>query len=273
MIAHDSWQSDIQALDFARLTDQRFEVKSERDFDAVANLMNRRFGGLPDFHRSVRLTVLEDRKLINAEAADLVVPAELDGLVEPHLRADLEHLIEFINRGEGVKTLGLLKLQVRLNPRYTSEHIAREECDKPALLRKLAGFVGNRVHIPIVLAVASRKNGSSYESLAVGLRGVTRYSSALFVTLMGGSNVYQIEGGLEARVEPRHLDHALSHLLVGSRGRLLSRGFFNRYLERYMNPERGTIVSKLCRHVFSGLKSAGEACSIPSAIISPAPLN
>lgn len=242
-------------LDFARLDDQRFEVTSGRDFESVAELMNARFSGLPSFHRSVRLDLLEDSKLISGEEGQLSIPKELDRLVEKHLRADLEHLISFINRGDGIKSLGILRLNIGLNDRFAREHLEREVGQKNPLIRAATRFVSTHVRVPIVLAVASRRNGNHYESLAVGVRGVTRYSSALVVRPRKEKGSFDIVGGLEAEVRPENIDHPISRLLVAFGDSLLPTGFFNNYLNRYMVPERQRIVSKLCHYVFSGLRS------------------
>ena len=102
-------------LEFSRLDDQRFEVKSHRDFDSVTQLMNDRFGGLPSFHQSVHLDVTSDQKLIRCETGSLSIPSELLDLVEPHLKSDLQHLVDHITRGEGVKSLGILCIDIGLN--------------------------------------------------------------------------------------------------------------------------------------------------------------
>ena len=245
-----------EELDFARMTDQRFRVRSVRAFDAVAALMNRRFAGLPRFHHSVKLSVLEDRKLIEGQRGPLTLPRELGRLVAPHLEADVQQLLGFANRKKGTRTLGMLRLGIRLDARYTTEHIEREGVPQGALMRSLTRFFGHRLQVPVVLAVASRQDGDHYESLAVGVRGVTRYCSALFVSPMGEPSAYRVEGGLEASVAPEHIDHPISALLTRTGRCLLPEKFFDRYLEHYMVPERETIVTRLCRYVFSGLECA-----------------
>jgi len=259
-------------LDFSTLDDQRFEVTSGRDFESVTELMNARFSGLPSFHRSVRLDLIDDLKLISGEEGQLSIPRELTELVEDHLRADLEHLIDHVNRGEGVKSLGILRLNIALNDRNAREHLDSEGGPKNSLIRAATRFVGTHVRVPIVLAVASRRNGSHYESLAVGVRGVTRYSSALVVKTRKEPGKFDIIGGLEAEVNPENIDHPISRLLVAFGDSLLPAGFFNNYLNRYMVPERQKIVSKLCHYVFSGLRTTSDdlsACTVtPLAVAS-----
>ena len=194
-------------LDFSRLDDQRFEVRSERDFDSVTELMNDRFGGLPSFHRSVRLDLTDDQKWITGETGDLTIPPQLDRMVEPHLRADLEQLISHINRGEGTKTLGILRLNIGLHHDFAREHLEQEGSGTHPLIRAAARLVGTRIRVPIVLAVASRKSGDHYESLAVGIRGVTRYCSALVVRPHRDSGRFEVTGGLEAEVKREDIDH------------------------------------------------------------------
>ena len=259
------------ALNFARLNDQRFEVRSDRDFQSVAQLMNDRFGGLPSFHSSVRLNLLEEQKLIADETGQLEIPALLAEQVEPHLRADLDHLVDTINRGEGVKSLGILRLEIGLNQEFARQQLDEMGDGTHPWIRKMARWVGSHVRVPILLAVASRKSEEQYESLAVGVRGVTRYSSALVVrphqVAEGGSpGVYEVTGGLEAQVQRENIDHPISALLVACGERVLPRGFFNRYLQRYMVPERRTIVTRLCHYVFSGLQEL-EAKDSPCTVI------
>lgn len=253
-------------LDFSRLDDQRFEVESDRDFDSVTELMNARFGGLPSFHRSVRLDLTDDQKMITGETGDLTLPSQLDRIVEPHLRADLEHLISHINRGEGVKTLGILRLYIGLNQEFAQEQLEEASRATHPLIRTIARKVGAHVRVPIVLAVASRKTDDHYESLAVGIRGVTRYPSALVVRPHLESNRFEVTGGLEAEVKRENIDHPISKLLVAFGDRVLPRGFFNDYLQRYMVPERRTIVTRLCHYVFSGLRGTSAEQSLCNVI-------
>jgi len=256
---------DVSRLDFSRLDDQRFEVRSGRDFDSVTELMNDRFGGLPSFHRSVRLDLTDDQKWITGETGDLTIPPQLDRMVEPHLRADLEQLISHINRGEGIKTLGILRLNIGLHHDFAREHLEQEGSGTHPLIRAAARLVGTRIRVPIVLAVASRKSGDHYESLAVGIRGVTRYCSALVVRPHRDSGRFEVTGGLEAEVKREDIDHPISRILVACGDRVLPRDFFNNYLQRYMVPERRTIVTRLCHYVFSGLQGTGaddSSCTV-----------
>lgn len=248
-------ESTVDPLDFTRLNDQRFEVESDRDFESVVQLMNDRFGGLPSFHQSVLLDVTGEHKCVSGERGKLQIPAQILALTEQHLKDDLHQLVDYINRGDGIKTLGILCFDIGLNREFAQQQLKDMGSRTSPLLRSVTRFFGSRVKVPIVLAVASRQTGDSYESLAVGIRGVTRYSSALVVKPHGCDGHYEVIGGLEAQVKREDIDHPISSLLVRFGETVLPRGFFNSYLQRYMVPERRRIVTRLCHYVFNGLKS------------------
>ena len=63
-----------------------------------------------------------------------------------------------------------------------------------------------------------------------------------------------------------NIDHPISKLLVAFGDRVLPRGFFNDYLQRYMVPERRTIVTRLCHYVFSGLRGTSAEQSLCNVI-------
>jgi len=248
-------KSTLDPLDFTRLNDQRFEVESDRDFESVVQLMNDRFGGLPSFHQSVLLDVTDEQKCVSAEKGKLQIPPQILSLTEPHLKEDLQQLVDYINRGDGVKTLGILCFDIGLNREFAQQQLKEMGGRTHPLLRSVTRFFGSRVKVPIVLAVASRQTGDHYESLAVGIRGVTRYSSALVVKPHACDGRYEVIGGLEAQVRREDIDHPISSLLIRFGDSVLPRGFFNSYLQRYMVPERRRIVTRLCHYVFNGLKS------------------
>ncbi len=248
-------ESTVDPLDFTRLNDQRFEVESDRDFESVVQLMNDRFGGLPSFHQSVLLDVTGEHKCVSGEKGKLQIPAQILALTEQHLKDDLHQLVDYINRGDGIKTLGILCFDIGLNREFAQQQLKDMGSRTSPLLRSVTRFFGSRVKVPIVLAVASRQTGDSYESLAVGIRGVTRYSSALVVKPHGCDGHYEVIGGLEAQVKREDIDHPISSLLIRFGETVLPRGFFNSYLQRYMVPERRRIVTRLCHYVFNGLKS------------------
>lgn len=248
-------KSTVDPLDFTRLNDQRFEVESDRDFESVVQLMNDRFGGLPSFHQSVLLDVTGEHKCVSGERGKLQIPAQILALTEQHLKDDLHQLVDYINRGDGIKTLGILCFDIGLNREFAQQQLKDMGSRTSPLLRSVTRFFGSRVKVPIVLAVASRQTGDHYESLAVGIRGVTRYSSALVVKPHGCDGHYEVIGGLEAQVKREDIDHPISSLLVRFGETVLPRGFFNSYLQRYMVPERRRIVTRLCHYVFNGLKS------------------
>ena len=248
-------KSTVDPLDFTRLNDQRFEVESDRDFESVVQLMNDRFGGLPSFHQSVLLDVTGEHKCVSGERGKLQIPAQILALTEQHLKDDLHQLVDYINRGDGVKTLGILCFDIGLNKEFAQQQLKEMGGRTHPLLRSVTRFFGSRVKVPIVLAVASRQTGDHYESLAVGIRGVTRYSSALVVKPHACDGRYEVIGGLEAQVRREDIDHPISSLLIRFGDSVLPRGFFNSYLQRYMVPERRRIVTRLCHYVFNGLKS------------------
>ena len=217
--------------------------------------MNDRFGGLPSFHQSVLLDVTGEHKCVSGERGKLQIPAQILALTEKHLKNDLQQLVDYINRGDGIKTLGILCFDIGLNREFAQQQLKEMGSRTPPLLRSVTRFFGSRVKVPIVLAVASRQTGDHYESLAVGIRGVTRYSSALVVKPHGCDGRYEVIGGLEAQVRREDIDHPISSLLVRFGETVLPRGFFNSYLQRYMVPERRRIVTRLCHYVFNGLKS------------------
>ena len=250
-----NYKSTVDPLDFTRLNDQRFEVESDRDFESVVQLMNDRFGGLPSFHQSVLLDVTGEHKCVSGERGKLQIPAQILALTEQHLKDDLHQLVDYINRGDGIKTLGILCFDIGLNREFAQQQLKEMGSRTPPLLRSVTRFFGSRVKVPIVLAVASRQTGDHYESLAVGIRGVTRYSSALVVKPHVCDGRYEVIGGLEAQVRREDIDHPISSLLVRFGETVLPRGFFNSYLQRYMVPERRRIVTRLCHYVFNGLKS------------------
>ena len=255
MKKHSNHNSTVDSLDFTQLNDQRFEVESHRDFESVVQLMNDRFGGLPSFHQSVLLDVTGEHKCVSGERGKLQIPAQILALTEKHLKNDLQQLVDYINRGDGIKTLGILCFDIGLNREFAQQQLKEMGSRTPPLLRSVTRFFGSRVKVPIVLAVASRQTGDHYESLAVGIRGVTRYSSALVVKPHGCDGRYEVIGGLEAQVRREDIDHPISSLLVRFGETVLPRGFFNSYLQRYMVPERRRIVTRLCHYVFNGLKS------------------
>ncbi len=168
-------ESTVDPLDFTRLNDQRFEVESDRDFESVVQLMNDRFGGLPSFHQSVLLDVTGEHKCVSGERGKLQIPAQILALTEQHLKDDLHQLVDYINRGDGIKTLGILCFDIGLNREFAKQQLKDMGSRTSPLLRSVTRFFGSRVKVPIVLAVASRQTGDHYESLAVGIRGVTRY--------------------------------------------------------------------------------------------------
>lgn len=169
--------------------------------------MDERFVGLPLFHKSVQLGVKRVNKLIENEASELRLPDEVYRATAPHLYGDLQQLIEFIQREPGLKSFGLLRLSVKLSPKLLKQELKTRKNNSSRLLDKLIQMIGTKVSVPITLAVASRKTDDSYESLAVGINGVSSYSSALFVKQQEDRNSYIVKAGLE-------LDHVIHRLIL-----------------------------------------------------------
>lgn len=242
-----------QPIAFEDLRQLRQELPSAGSFQQLVESMEDRFVGLPGFHRSVDLHLYEHRRLITGQETPLEAPRELLDLTRGHLARDLEELLAFVNRAPGRRSLGFLELGIRLNPDHLAEHLEHLERAAPgAPVRSLLRAAGSRIEVPIRLALASRQDGEQYESLAVGIRGLSRYTSSIFLSRARARGRFLVEGGLAARVDLEHIDHPISRLL-----RLvpvLPASFFDDYVRTYMLPERPAIARRLCEHVFDGAR-------------------
>ena len=251
-----------QPISFGSLNHLRLEIGSPASFQQVVDSMEDRFGGLPNFHRSVDLRIHGQKKLVVNRRCALTVPLELERLAQPHLVEDLRDLVEFVNRAPGSKSLGYLKLGIRLNPRHLEKHVERHCRGSLPILRRALSSLGSRVEVPICLAVASRQRGRHYESLAVGIRGLTRYSSSIFLSTTMNQTRFVVEGGLSAVVNMRDIDHPISGLLPLFQ--VLPSQFFNEYVQKYMLPERPIIVQRLCDFVFDKKRFESKAPRVPN---------
>jgi len=243
---------------FTELKQIEFKVTGATNFNEMTSWMDDRFTGLPLFHKSVELRVKRVEKLIENQANELRLPDEVYRATAPHLYGDLKHLIEFIQREPGLKSFGLLHLSVKLSPKLLRQELKRRKKDSSRSLDKLIQMVGARVSVPVILAVASRKTDDHYESLAVGINGVSNYCSALYVKPLEDGKSYAVKAGLETDVSAKHINTVVGKILNAFNGRLLPSDFFNNYLKNNLEPERERIVKTLCEYVFHG-------CRIPDA--------
>ena len=238
-------------IDFKELEHLVFKVTGDTNFNEVTTWMDERFLGLPLFHRSVDIGVKRVEKLIQNQANELRLPDEVYRATAPHLYGDLKHLIEFIQREPGIKSFGLLHLSVKLSPQLLSQELKKRKKDSSRSLDKLIQIIGKRVRVPVILAVASRKTDDYYESLAVGINGVSNYCSALSVTPQKEEACYLVKAGIETKVMPEHINSFAGKLLNASKDRLLPSDFFNNYLKNHLEPERERIVKNSVRICFS----------------------
>ena len=243
---------------FTELKQIEFKVTGATNFNEMTSWMDERFVGLPLFHKSVELRVKRVEKLIENQANELRLPDEVYRATAPHLYGDLKHLIEFIQREPGLKSFGLLHLSVKLSPKLLSQELKRRKKESSRSLDKLIQMFGARVSVPVILAVASRKTDDYYESLAVGINGVSNYCSALYVKHQEDRKSYIVKAGLETGVSAEHINTFVGKILNAFNGRLLPSDFFNNYLKNNLEPERERIVKTLCEYVFHG-------CRIPDA--------
>ena len=238
-------------INFEDLNTLKFKVNGLTDFDKVTHLMDNRFTGLPFFHKSVDLKVNRFNKIIQNQTDIISVPEDVVEITSPHLLDDLRYLIYFIQREPGIKSFGLIHLSVRLPPLLLNKEFKDNGGGLPRPFKKLFSYIGSKVKVPIVLAVASRKTDNFYESLAVGLSGMSRYCSALYVN-PSKEKGFIVKGGLEVEVFSQHMDHNIGRLIDNTKNYLLPLDFFNGYLKRNLIPEKEKIVEKLCKYVFHG---------------------
>ncbi len=246
-----------QKANFGSLDQLAFELPATTDFGTLTEWMDHRFDGLPLFHRSIHLQVDLFEKVVQNEGGALEVPEHVFKRTSPHLKKDLDHLMAHIQRDEGIKSFGLLHLSVKLVSENCRETLEKQQYPHKSIPRFLQ-WMGSKVKVPIVLAVASRKTQNHYESLAVGLRGLGHYRSSLTVGHSTDGRGYAVKAGLEAQVSCADIDHLAGKILAFSKGALLPPDFFDTYLQDHLMPEREHIVKTLCEYVFRGCRSPGE---------------
>ncbi len=242
-------------INFEDLNTLKFKVNGSTNFNEVTQLMDNRFTGLPFFHKSIDLKVKNFNKIVQNQTGTIIIPKEVEAVIAPHLQNDLRHLIAYIQREPGTKSFGLIHLSVKFPFRLLNKEFNNLGRGLPRIFKNLFIYMGSRVKVPVVLAVASRKTNNHYESLAVGLSGISRYCSALYVHPLkeGG---YIVKGGLEVEVFSQHISHNLGRLIHKTKDYLLPYDFFNMYLKKNLTPEREKIVEKLCKYVFGGCQLA-----------------
>ncbi|WP_420602853.1 hypothetical protein [Flagellimonas sp.] len=251
-------------IDFSTLSDFAFAISSPENFDTITEWMDNRFTGLPLFHKSVHLKVRRYHKIIASEGNKLALPEFIYKMASPHLSDCLDILLKYIQREEGIKNFGLLYLSVKLMPHLLKQEINRYKTHGRSI-SDLVTWMGTQIEVPIVLAVASRKTETYYESLAIGLRGIDSYASALTLCPSEHSNEYLMHAGLNVHASLKYLDHIIPKFATATHCKLLPEGFFSRYIRNYLIPERQDIVRTLCEYVFNGCRKK-EHFSYPSKI-------
>lgn len=251
----------LHQIDFSELNDFVFGISSSENFNTITKWMDRRFMGLPLFHKSVHLKVKRFEKVIESEPGELLLPKSVYKVTAPHLANDLNHLLNYIQREGGIKSFGLLHLSVKLMPHLLKHEILRYKTHGKSI-PSLLTWLGSQIEVPVILAVASRRTDNNYESLAVGLRGLDSYASALTLCTSANKNGYVVQAGLHTCASLDHIDHSMAKLLNVIDCQLLPKEFFNRYLKNYLIPERQDIVKALCEYVFHG-------CQLPEKFTYP----
>jgi hypothetical protein len=243
--------------DFTTLSEHNFKIDSNINFDDVVELMNNRFFGLPFFHQSIHLEVEKVEKLKQQSGLKIVVPERVYKSIDPHLQIDFEDMLSYIEQRPGDKTFNLIYLQIKLNSKMVKKEIQDYGTTFKIFLSLLQKQLSS-TKVPVVLASMSIKNGSSYESLAVGINGVNHYSSILKVRQICNHS-YIIEGGLNAQVFLKDINHFYSKYLHYFNGIILPKDLFNNYLKNHLYAEKEDIMERLCKYVFNGCKTIEDS--------------
>ncbi len=238
----------IKNINFLNLGDSSYRISSSANFDTVCKWMDNRFWGLPFFHESVIIKVKKFDTFIEGEFGALKLPEQVYKITSKHLIEDLKSLINFIQRDKGVKSFGLLHLSIKLPQHLLNKEFKKLHQNKFNPFYSISRFFGSRVSVPMVLAIASRKTDSYYESLAVGVNGVSRYYSILNMESSQNKSEYIVRGNIESQVYLKHVSFPFKKLF--SKNNALPENFFNTYLNNYLKPEREKIVRRLCEYVF-----------------------
>jgi len=232
---------------YEQIVDQSFEVQSNACFEKLSSEMENRFEGLPDFHTSVHLEMKKIKSIIKDVEGKLSIPKSLLRKFDKHLLKDVFYLISKINELEGKKSVKLLEMQVKMCPVNWANFISDEQIKYNALKKPIT-LLGSRLKTPIVLLAASVSREDKYISLATGVNGVSNYKSSIFIDKVNEKKLV-INAGLKAEIFPQNLDHKLKSLLSSITLTFSDEDVINRYLNKYLVPEKEKIVKKLYRHV------------------------
>lgn len=242
-----SKEIELPEMDLEDLKTSEISVSSKTDFETVVKWMENRFIGLPQFHTSINLQVLKHQCLIENEKDELMLPEGMRNIEYIQSSKNLHQAITNINKTEGAKSFGLLYLKIKLLPKLLKDQLK----DYSKGHRHLVYLIGSTIRVPVILALLSRKTSNHYESIAIGIKGVTNYNSILEVHAPQSTLEYQIKGGLRVSVEPEDLDHLFLNKI---RPFINSDNLINQYLGQYLIPEKKEIIRKLCEFTFNGCK-------------------
>ncbi|UJH68420.1 hypothetical protein [Allomuricauda sp. SCSIO 65647] len=240
-----------RTVNFEELRHLKLETEATKSFDALIHCMENRFTGLPLFHKSIHLKVLKFEKIIENEVEIPSWQPSVFASAAPHLKKDLFELLNHARNKKGRKSLGLLFLRAKVFPHLLNQELQKRAKSISRTGQLLCRWIGPHIDAPVILAVLSIKTHNRYESLAVGLKGVSTYRSALYLRPLKGGTHYEIEAGLDVEVLPKHLAHRMGPFLDATQSWLLPDDFFDGYLKNYLIPEKEDIVNKLCQYVFN----------------------
>jgi|GEM_PF-4102880 len=220
------------------------------NFDAIVRGMENRFTGLPQFHQSIRLKVKDIRNCETGDNEFKTPPKSVWEWTAPHLVSDLLALFEHMRGKSGNKSCKLLFLEIGLPYAPLRQELIRRSGSMASANRYFCQWVGPQIRVPVILAVLSAVTDKYYESLAVGIRGVGAYRSALYISPTTATGSYEISAGLEVSALPCHLDHWTGPVLPSLFSRCLPKDFLTTYFKNHLVPEKEEIVHRLCQYVF-----------------------
>lgn len=230
---------------FQPTEDIKLSIKSCENMKVVCEWMENRFFGLPLFHQSVDIKVIGHQSICACKNEQLSIPKNIEKLIAKHLKEDFNRMVDYINSIDGEKTFALLHLKVKLE-----HNLLRTLMDTNypnALKNKFFTFLACNFCAPVTLALASVKTKNNYESLAVGIKGISHYSSVLRLKY-SEDQTYDIKAGLDVAVNPAHL----AKRFLRTMSRLVDdKSIINEYLEKHLKPEKEQIVKNLCAYVFN----------------------
>ena len=235
--------------------DPMFEVDGNMSLTEFADGLDNRFAGLPQFHQSVMLRVVENQNLIHRTSGLLSIPDSILSRATKRLRPQALALIDDLNGIEGQRSLQLLRLGVRFPQDRILRHLYGLLSDAGSLRRQLLRFFITRQEVQILKIVGSVLSDERYQSHAVNLRGVTQYRSAIVVDRASQqASPMQIRGGLEVDICVRHIDHPARFLAAGMG---VPDEVFDEYLKAELHPERQEVMERLCRFALHSVREDG----------------